>query len=47
MEGEKFETFRNKSELEEIGSQFYSTSKPDGIIIYRAMYILHDATRVS
>lgn len=44
---EKFETFRNKSELEEIGSQFYSTSKPDGIIIYRAMYILHDATRVS
>ena len=47
MEGEKFETFRNKSELEEIGSQFYSTSKPDGIIIYRAMCILHDATRVS
>lgn len=28
-------------------NQFYSTWKPDGIIIYRAMYILHDATRVS
>lgn len=42
-------TFWNKSELKIEGGiiNFIRYSKLDGIIIYRAMYILHDATRVS